>query len=107
MNRHIRYTCNKKNVTVLRDDCRKCSEYNPCAKDGKWCFIGALVAEHDPVCAELVASTLENADAPVLRDLSTIIINLGDGMTVDVLKEDIKTALERDFYKEAGMMFGA
>lgn len=107
MGKFVRYTCTKKNEPTLRNDCMSCSEYNPCAKDGKWCFVGALVAEHDPVCAELVNPTLENAAAPVLRDMSTITINLGDGVTVDVLKEVLKKSIERDFYKKAGLMFGA
>ncbi len=60
MSKFVRYTCNKKNVPVLRKDCEKCEKYNPCAKDGEWCFVGALVAE-----------------------------------------------LESDFYRAAGLMFGA
>lgn len=107
MNKHVRYTCNKKNEPVYRVDCKDCPEYNPCAKDGKWCFIGALVAEHDPLCAKVSAPLMESAAAPALRDMSTVTINLGDGMRVDVLREDIKKQLERDFYKSVGLMFGA
>lgn len=47
--------------------------------------------------------TTENAAAPVLRDTSTVTINLGNGMEVDVLREDIKRQLERDFYKNVGL----
>lgn len=107
MSRFVRYTCNKKNVPVMRKDCEKCSEYNPCAKDGKWCFVGALIAEHDPACAECSMPLMENAAAPVLRDTSTVTINLGSGMEVDVLREDIKEQLKRDFYKASGLVFGA
>ena len=107
MGKFVRYTCAKKNEPTLREDCLRCSEYNPCVKDGQWCFVGALIAEHDPVCAESVNLALEDVVAPALRDMSTITINLGDGMEVNALKEDIKKTIERDFYKKAGLMFGA
>lgn len=45
MSKFVRYTCNKKNEPTMREDCQKCGSYNPCGKEGKWCFIGALVAE--------------------------------------------------------------
>lgn len=107
MSKYIRYTCNRKNEPVLKKDCERCPEYNPCAKDGKWCFIGALVAEHDPACAEASTPSAENVAAPVMRDLSTITINLGNGMKVDVLREDIKRTLEREFYNSVGLLNGA
>ena len=99
MSKYIRYTCNRKNEPVLKKDCKRCPEYNPCAKDGKWCVVGALVAEHDPVCAEASTPSAENAAAPVMRDLSTITINL--------LREDIKRTLEREFYNSVGLLNGA
>lgn len=110
MAKFVRYTCNKKNVTVMRKDCEKCSEYNPCAKDGKWCFVGALVVEHDPICVEASNEAAQNAAMPVMRDMSTVTINLGDGMTVNVLREDIKKQLERDLLLHLhlpGLMSGA
>ncbi len=107
MSKFIRYTCNKKNEPVLRKDCIKCSEYNPCAKDGKWCFVGALVAEHEPICAELTNSLKQNSAMPVMRDMSTITINLGDGTKVDILREDMKRQLEQEIYKNYGLSFGA
>lgn len=104
------YICNKKNEPVFREDCKKCSEYNPCTEDGKWCFFGAIVAEHDPLCAETVAPILESAAAPILRDMSTVTINLRDGMKVDVLREDIKNQIERELLSNlgiSGVMYGA
>lgn len=92
MNKYIRYTCSRKNEPVFEKDCKRCPEYNPCAKDGKWCFIGALVAEHDPVCAEAAINAGKNAAAPVLRNMS---------------REDIKRALEDEFYKSMGLLNGA
>ena len=107
MNKFVRYTCAKKNEPTLRNECKKCPEYNPFAKEGKWCFIGALIAEHDTIFAETVYPSSEISSAPIMRDLSTVTINLGNGMEVDVLKDDIKKALKRDFYKKVGLMFGA
>lgn len=45
MSNFVRYTCNKKNEPTMREDCKKCPQYNPCGKEGKWCFVGALVEE--------------------------------------------------------------
>lgn len=107
MSKYIRYTCNRKNEPVFEKDCKRCPEYNPCAKGGKWCFIGALVAEHDPDCAEVSIDAAKNAAAPVLRDMSTVTVNLGNDLKVDVLREDIKRALESEFYKSVGLLNGA
>ncbi len=104
MPKFVRYTCNKKNEPVYREDCLKCHEYNPCAKDGKWCFVGALVSEYDHICAEAGIEAGKSAAMPVLRDMSTITINFGNGMKAEVLREEIKKQLERDFYK--GLMIG-
>ena len=103
----LRYTCNKKNIPVMRKDCEKCSEYNPCEKDGKWCFVGALVAEPKFMCAKACNGNAENAAMPVMRDMSTVTINLGGGMTVDVLREDIKNQLKQDLYARLGFIYDA
>ncbi len=79
MSKEIRYTCVKKREPVFREDCMKCPEYKPCAIDGKWCFVGALIAEHDPMVENISAPLIENAAMPVMRDMSTVDINLGDG----------------------------
>ena len=110
MNKHICYTCNKKNEPVFREDCKNCPEYNPCAKDGNWCFVGALVLEYDPICAEASMPSAESAAAPVLRDMSTVTIHLRNEQKVDVLREDIKKQLEQELLshlKLPGMMPGA
>lgn len=105
--RFVRYTCNKKNEPVFKEDCKKCPEYNPCAKEGKWCFVGALVAGHDPILNEMAEPIMESAAAPILRDMTTVKVNLGNGMTVDVRKEDILKRLEEDFYKQLNLFYGA
>ena len=105
-NKFVRYTCNKKNEPVFRKDCMKCPEYNPCGINGKWCFVGALVAEHDPACASLRETNVENMVSPMSRDMSTITVHLGDGMEVDVLRENIRKQMEESFYRQSGLFFG-
>lgn len=101
MSKYVRYTCNKKNEPTMCEDCKNCPEYNPCGKEGKWCFIGALVAkaENNKACADVVMPLTENLASPVMRDMSTVTINFGKGQSADILCEDIKKALEKDIYK--------
>lgn len=98
----VRYICNKKNTPVLREDCKDCSEHNPCAKDGKWCYIGALVVESAAEGGYIARGSVnitENLAMPVMRDMSTVTIHLGDGQSVDVLREDMKKRLYEGLYK--------
>ena len=97
----VRYTCNKKNTPIMRDDCKGCPEYNPCAKNGRWCFVGALVieSENERACADVKMPLTGDLTSPNLRDMSTVTIHFGNGQTADVLKEDIKTKLTEDIYK--------
>lgn len=101
MSNYIRYTCNKKNEPTMREDCKSCSEYDPCGKEGKWCFIGALVveAENKKVRADIVMPLTENIASPMLRDMSTVTINFGNGQNIDVLKEDIIKSIQDEIYK--------
>lgn len=101
MSEYVRYTCNKKNEPTMREDCKNCPEYNPCRKGGKWCFVGALVAEAEnkKACADMVMPLTENLAYPIIRDMSTVTINFGNGQSADILREDIKKALEKDIYK--------
>lgn len=93
----VRYTCNKKNESAMREDCKNCSEYNPCAKDGKWCFVGALVAESGNVNGNKICRTKQDIAMPIVRDMSTVTIHFGNGQSVDVLREDIRKSIEEDF----------
>ena len=92
MSKYVRYTCNKKNEPTMREDCKNCPEYNPCGKEGRWCFIGALVAEaeNNKACADVVMPLTENLVSPVLRDMSTVTINFGNGQSADMLREEIE-----------------
>ena len=105
MSKFVRYTCNKKNEPTMREDCSKCPDFNPCAIEGQWCFVGALYAEYEntKACAELTMLNTENMVAPIMRDMSTVKIPIGNGQSVDVLKEDIVKAIEREVYESAGL----
>lgn len=107
MSRHIRYTCAKKKHPVLKKDCERCEMYNPCAQDGKWCFVGAIIAEHEPA---LSTSTMGEASvcavAPVLRDQSTVTIHLGGGTSVDISKEDFAGQVKKLLYSSLSSGFG-
>ena len=101
MGRFVRYTCNKKNEPTMREDCKTCPEYNPCGKNGKWCFVGALVAEAENTrtSADMYEPIAQNVAMPVMRDMSTVTINLGNGQSVDILRENIRKSLEDELYK--------
>lgn len=91
----VTYTCNKKNEPTMREDCMECPEYNPCAKDGQWCFVGALIAEYEntKVCSDMTMPNAANMVAPVMRDMSTVKMPIGNGQSVEVLKEDIERSI--------------
>jgi hypothetical protein len=99
MSKHIRYTCNKKNEPTMREDCKKCSEYDPCGKDGKWCFVGALVLENETASENVIVPNTESIALPNLRDMSTVTIDFGNGQKVDVLKEDMVKSIQDEIYK--------
>ena len=101
MGRFVRYTCNKKKEPTMREDCKTCPEYNPCGKNGKWCFVGALVEEAEATRTSAYACEpiAQDMAMPVMRDMSTVTINLGNGQSVDILRENILKSLEDELYK--------
>lgn len=104
MSRHICYTCAKKKHPVLKKDCEKCEMYNPCAKDGKWCFVGALIAEHEPALStSAMGETAVCSAAPVLRDQSTVTIHL---YSKDMSKEDLSVQIKKALYSSINSSFG-
>lgn len=94
----VTYTCNKKNEPTMKEDCMKCPEFNPCAQDGQWCFVGALIAEAEntKACADMTMPNAANMVAPVMRDMSTVKIPVGNGQSVDVLKENIERSIREE-----------
>ena len=96
MSKHIRYTCAKKEPPVLKADCEKCSEYIPCAKEGKWCFVGALVAEHKPNLSENAAGEFAGSSAaPMPKERSTVAIYFDRKNSVGVSKEDFDAQFKK------------
>lgn len=69
-----------------------CPEYNPCARDGQWCFVGALIAEceNTKACSDLKMQNAANMVVPMMRDMSTVKISVGNGQSVEMSKEDIE-----------------
>ena len=83
----------------MKKDCQECSEYNPCAKDGKWCFVGALIAESEQRCCNNLSGMIESNTGKIMRDMSTVTINLANNTQVDVLKEDVLKNLKASFFQ--------
>lgn len=106
MSRHISYTCAKKKHPVLKKDCEKCEMYNPCAKDGKWCFVGALIVEHKPALSTSATGEASVcAVAPVLRDQSTVTIHFDNKTSVDIPKEILEDQIKRALYSSLNSSF--
>ena len=85
----------------MREDCKSCPEYDPCGKNGKWCFVGALVAEagNTRMSADVIEPMAQGMAMPIMRDMSTVTINFGNVQSVDVLRDDIRKSLEDELYK--------
>lgn len=107
--RFVRYTCNKKNEPTMREDCKSCPEYDPCGKEGKWCFVGALVAEAENkrMSENMCEPIAQDMAMPIMRDMSTVTINIGNGQSFDVSREDIIKSIEKELYKGLMLNYGA
>ena len=107
--RFVRYTCNKKNEPTMRGDCKSCPEYDPCGKEGKWCFVGALVAEAENIrmSENMREPIAQDMAMPIMRDMSTVTINIGNGQSFDVSREDIIKSIEKELYKGLMLNYGA
>ena len=89
------YTCNKKSYPRFHDDCLKCPEYDPCAKGGKRCFIGAM--ENEKTVPDCCTPLAQNAAAPVLRPHDYRNIKIDESTTVTIDLEEIKENLHKSF----------
>ena len=107
--RFVRYTCNKKNEPTKREDCKRCPEYDPCGKEGKWCFVGALVAESENtrMSENMCEPIAQDVAMPIMRDMSTVTINIGNGQSFDVSRENIIKSIEKELYKGLTLNYGA
>ena len=107
--RFVRYTCNKKNEPTMREDCKSCPEYDPCGNEWKWCFVGALVAgaENTRMSENMCESITQDVAMPIMRDMSTVTINISNGQSFDVSREDIIKSIEKELYKGLMLNYGA
>ena len=107
--RFVRYTCNKKNEPTMRANCKSCPEYDPCGNEGKWCVVGALVAgaENTRMSENMCESITQDVAMPIMRDMSTVTINIGNGQSFDVSREDIIKSIEKELYKGLMLNYGA
>ena len=44
---------------------------------------------------------------PIMRDMSTVTINIGNGQSFDVSREDIIKSIEKELYKGLTLNYGA
>lgn len=93
----VRYTCAKKNHPVLRKDCEICPEYKPCAQDGKWCFVGALLCEEEFIWRGTIQPFEPSPIDKTSKDTASITISFGNGKygSAEVPREDLREALEK------------
>lgn len=97
----MRYTCNKKAYPEFEKDCKNCSEYDPCAKGGKWCFVAvADLFKNEPMVARTAMPAKETLVAPVMvkHDYRKVKIDASTTITIDL--EEIKERIARDFYRD-------
>ena len=101
---YVRYTCNKKNEPTTREECKECPEYNPCAIEGKWCFVGALVAkiEDEKACADAVMVNAERLAMPNAIDATSVNVFMVNIENRKTLRDDILKAVRKEIYKVLG-----
>lgn len=90
----MRYTCIKKKYPQFSKDCKECPEYNPCAKGGKWCFVGAM--ENERLISDAAAPTMQNAAAPVMVKHDYRDVKIAENTTVTIDLEELKKKLHRN-----------
>lgn len=87
------YTCIKNAYPMFHEDCLHCSMYDPCVKDGKYCFIGAM--ENERVCQPAQSRTMECASMPVLIPHDYRDIKVAENITVTIDIEEMKRKLNK------------
>ena len=91
----MRYTCIKKKYPQFSKDCKECPEYNPCAKGGKWCFVGAM--ENERMIPDAKATLTESIAAPVMIKHDFRNAKIAESTTVTIDLEEIKEKLQQRF----------
>ena len=98
----MRYTCNKKAFPDLKKDCLKCSEYNPCAEGGKWCFVAVAQMVEKAESQKFIADQCVSKGQPIctsrvqLHDYRDIKIAENTTVTIDL--EELKIKLNESYF---------
>lgn len=79
-------------LSRLAKACRDCPFVENCQNKR----MEALASVNLPMAAEASTPASMHSAAPILRE--TMTVNVGDGTTVEVYKDDIKRELEKHFY---------
>lgn len=99
----MRYTCIKKKYPKFSKDCVNCSEYNPCVKDGKYCFVGAM--ENERMIPDAAAPMMQSAAAPVMAKHDYRDVKIADDTIVTIDLEELKENMRKQIYGEAFNVF--
>lgn len=94
----MRYTCNKKSFPLFSKDCKNCPEYNPCAQDGKWCFVGAMENEHDIGVGNASTQVVQDAAMPALVKHDYRDVKIAEGTTITIDLEELKENMRKQIY---------
>ena len=104
--------CNKKAHPDMREQCKNCGHYTDCVVNGK--KVAVAVAEllklaEGGICNEAMLCGTADCVQPILIPHDYRDVKIAEGMTVTIDLEELKTQLERDFYRQAGLglQFGA
>lgn len=91
------YTCNKKAYPQFSKDCQNCSEYNPCAKGGKWCFVAAM--ENERMTPDAHAPLVQETTAPILAKHDYRNVKIAQNTTVSIDLEKLKENMKKSFFQ--------
>lgn len=90
----MRFTCNKKKYPQFSKDCKECSEYNPCVKGDKWCFVGAM--ENERMIPDATVPLMQDAATPVMVKNDYRNVKIAENTTVTIDLEEIKKKLHQN-----------
>ncbi|WP_413778120.1 hypothetical protein [Caproicibacterium sp. XB1] len=95
----MRYTCIKKKYPQFSKDCKECPEYNPCVKDCKYCFVGAM--ENERMIPDAAAPLAQDAAAPVMVKHDYRDVKIAENTTVTIDLEEVKENMRKQIYAGA------
>lgn len=99
----MKYTCIKKKYPQFSKDCKWCSEYNPCANGGKYCFVGAM--ENERMMPDSVAPLMQDAAVPVMVKHDYRNVKVAEDTTVTIDLEELKENMRKQICGNAFDIF--